>query len=365
MTNEALDPNKYHVMNKKRRILAVLVIVVILAVLAPLIGYGYYKFAVFRPSQNINETKIEIKNGESVYDISRKLYREDVINSEFLFKFYIIVNKMENSLQAGDYVIPGGASVVDVADYLKHGTKDTSITFLEGWRVEEFAKEASEKYDKIDYAEFVLVAKDMEGYLFPDTYSFSVNVTEEQMVDRLEKNFEEKTKEILSDDNLRAAGLTKEQAVIFASILEREINNDNDKPIVAGILIKRFKEGELVGADATTQYTIAASRYGCPLEGEKPLVSVDDVCPNAENVLNIEWWPNDMTIEELDVENPYNTRELVGLPPAPIANPGLSSINAVRNAVETEYYYYLNNAAGETIFSKTLDEHNFNALKHL
>lgn len=356
MTPEPLDPKRFHVLNRNQKVVVGAVVAFIMLVVLPILSFGYYKFAVLRPNQKTDDTTFEITSGESVAEIADNLYAQDAINSEFLFKVYVVWNKL--NLQAGVYNIPGGASTDEVAKLLQHGTNDKNITFIEGWRVEEYANAVSGYFSKIDYVEFVKLARDHEGYLFPDTYSFSSEVTEEEMIEALKQNFEAKTSELLTPENLAKVGLTKEQVVIFASIVEREVNTDEDMPIVAGILVKRWKNEELVGADATTQYIIAAHRYGCA-------IGATEVCPNAEDIPNINWWPHDLSQEELDTVNEYNTREVVGIPPKPISNPGLESINAVLQLESTPYNYYLNDEDGATHYAETLDEHNDNIQKYL
>ena len=90
------------------------------------------------------------------------------------------------------------------------------------------------------------------------------------------------------------------------------------------------------------------------------------VCaPPLEEVYKFNWWPKDLTVDELDISDPYNTRKVVGLPPAPISNPSVSAINAVINSVPSDYYYYINDSYGNTHFAKTLEEHNLNITKYL
>ena len=214
---------------------------------------------------------------------------------------------------------------------------------MEGWRVEEVAQEASEKFDNIGYAKFLDLAKDYEGRLFPDTYDFNSDVDEEKLIDAMLDNFKTKTADVLTAENLAKVGLSEDQAVILASIVEREVHVAEDQALVAGILIKRFKEGGLVGADATTQYAVAPKVEG----GQKV------------------WWPKQLTAEDLASNSLYNTRKVAGLPPTPICNPGLQAIKAVVNPTQSKYYYYLTDANGVTHYAVSLDEHNRNIGKYL
>jgi len=358
-----LDPNKYHVISpqKKKKIIAILLFCML--VLGPLVAYLYYNFAVNRPAQSAYAGEYIIEEGTSVSSLAEDLHSRGLINSIFLFKFYLKVNNLEDNIQAGVFQIPAGSSVKDLATVFQSGKNDASVTFIEGWRVEEMALSAAEKFENVDYRDFIEYAKQYEGELFPDTYYFNAQVDEEEIVDQMRQNFSNKTQAILTEDALAKQNLTREQVLIFASILEREINNKDDMPIVAGILIKRFKDGELIGADATTQYSMA-NQEACSMSFQ--LESSPSYCLlDEERARQVNWWPKEITIEALQSTNAYNTRKVVGLPPTPISNPGLASIEAVINAVPSEYYYYLTDAQGITRFAKTLEEHNANVATYL
>jgi len=189
------------------------------------------------------------------------------------------------------------------------------------------------------------IAASKEGYLFPDTYFFDKDATSVDVVKKLTENFDKKTEELLTGENLDKAGLTKDQVIIFASMVEREVSNPDDKPVVAGILIKRWKEGLKLDVDATTQYAVAMKR----LCNDAPYCA-----PTLNEIYDLQWWPKDLTREELDMEDPYNTRAVVGLPPTPISSVSLSSISAVLNYKETPYYYYLTDRSGVTHFAETV-----------
>ncbi len=362
-TPAPLDPNKFHVLSSQQKKKLLTVIILIVLVLGPLLAYLYYGFAVNRPAQSDFAGEYVIEEGTSVSALAEDLHSRGLINSIFLFKLYLKVNNLENNIQAGVFQIPAGRSVANLAKIFQYGKNDAPITFIEGWRVEEMALAASEKFENVDYRDFIETAKPQEGYLFPDTYHFNAQVDEEEIIDRMRTNFEAKTSEILTETAIAEQGLTKEQAIIFASILEREINNKDDMPIVAGVLIKRFKSGELIGADATTQYMMA-NQEACTLSFQRE--SSPSYCLlDEERARQVNWWPKDITLEALDNTNAYNTRKVVGLPPTPISNPGVAAIEAVVNAVPSDYNYYLSDSQGITRFAKTLEEHNANVEQYL
>ena len=144
--------------------------------------------------------------------------------------------------------------------------------------------------------------------------------------------------------------LPQDQVVILASIVEREAKKDEDRAVIAGIFIKRLQNGWALEADATVQYVIAS----------KKLSGV-----SFESLKDFEFWPKNISFDDLKIDSAYNTRKHVGLPPGPIGNPGLASIMAVLNAVETPYWFYLTDNNGQTHFAKTLSEHNQNVERYL
>lgn len=339
-TQSIVDEKKYHKLDPKKKPLYIATAVFFVTIVLPAVLYLYYNTALNRPAQHDAEKVFVIKKGEGASSISQRLYDEGFINSKVLFYFYIVVNNLQSKLQAGTYTVPAGCNVKKLSELFQQGRSDIKVTFLEGWRVEEVAQEASTKFGNVDYQSFVDMTKGYEGKLFPDTYEFNVDANEETIVDAMRENFTTKTQDVLTDASLVRIGLNKDQVLILASIVEREVVTEGDRKIVAGILIKRFKEGTTLGADATTQYAVA---------------------PKGDN----DWWPKNLTVDDLNSQSPYNTRKVAGLPPTPICNPSLSSIKAVVGLQNTEYYYYLTDSQGITHFAKTLDEHNRNIAKYI
>jgi UPF0755 protein len=355
---DPLDPTKYHMMTPKIKKMLIAGGLFFALIIAPLAVYIYSNFALTRPAQTDKEMTFVVKEGESLGTIADNLYDSGLLNSKVLFKTYVILKRLDNNIQAGVYRIPAGTSVEQLAQILQHGTNDIAVTFIEGWRAEEISLHANKSLQSIDYENFVALSIPNEGYLFPDTYYLNIEIGEKDLLDIMLNNFENKTADILTDENLQKVGLTKQQAVIFASIVEREVANEEDRPIVAGILINRWKNNELIGADATTQYAIAKIRAGCRPE-------LSRICPSDDQAEQVQWWPKDLSMEDLNYTSPYNTRKVLGLPPTPISNPGLNSIEAVINYTQTDYNYYLTDSEGITHYAKTLEEHNQNVATYL
>lgn len=355
---DPLDPQKFHIMSSKTKKALFIGFLFVVFIVIPFISFFYYKFAVTRPSQTDKEITFEITSGEAVPQIASNLSKLQAINSEFLFSLYVLLNKYDRNIQAGTYVIPAGTSIEQLAELIQHGVSDKKVTFIEGWRVEEYARAATKVYPKIDYTDFVRKAAPFEGYLFPDTYLFNDEITEEGLIEHLRSNFDMRTKDILREDKLSRTGLTKEQVIILASIVEREVNREEDRPLVAGILLKRLREGMRIDADATTQYAVATN-YLC---GNVQ----NGICaPSLEDIFKFNWWPKDLTVTDLDSDSPFNTRKVAGLPPRPISNPSWSAIDSVVNYQESDYYYYLTDKYGIAHYAKTLKEHEANIAIYL
>lgn len=360
MTVDELDPNEYHVLTPPKRRLLVILGIILIVLVIPVLSFFYYDIAIKRPAQDSQEATFVINEGDSVSNVAGRLNEENLVNSAFLFKFYMIVNNLQTDLQAGVYKVPAGISVIELAEVFQHGTDDYAVTFLEGWRVEEFAFEANAHLGKVDFESFVILARDYEGFLFPDTYFFNAEVDETEVLERLTVTFNEKTADLITEEVLTDLDMTREEVVTFASMVEREVFNEDDRPVVAGILINRWRNGELIGADATTQYAIANETM-CAYDSDK----VEACVPTKDEAAEIDWWPQSITLADLENDSPYNTRKNVGLPPTPIANPGISAIEAVINYEDTEFTYYLTDSEGVTHYGRTLEEHNENIRQHL
>jgi UPF0755 protein len=367
VSEQPLDPSKYHVISKKHKKLLTYLAVFFCVVVLPVLIANYYRLAINRPSQTDKEVTVEIKSGEGVTDIAKQLYDAKAINSETLFAFYMVVHGLDQKIEAGTYVIKAGSTIKDLSVLLQHGLNDTKVTFLEGWRTEEFARLAAQTLPNIDAQKFIAAAKGHEGYLFPDTYLVTKNVQETDLVSELENTFDDKTKTILTDQNLTRVGLTKDQTVILASIVEREAGNDTDRPIIAGIFMNRLKAGDKLDADATTQYAVALTHL-CALDAlsNGTAVSANGTCiPTNQELMSMNWWPKNLSEADIAFDSPYNTRLNKGLPPSPICNPSLASITAVLNYTHTDYYYYLTDRKGVTHYAKTLQEHEDNIATYL
>ncbi len=301
--------------------------------------YLYYKEGTLPVNSKELKTKIfVIQPGESLSSIAKKLTNEELIRNKIVF--YLVVKRLglDKKIQAGDFRLTTAMNAYQIAQTLTHGTLDVWVTLIEGLRREEIAQILSQNLD-IPETEFIKYAR--EGYLFPDTYLVPREASAGSVIDILEKNFNRKFDEELQQ-KVRRKGLTAYEALILASLVEKEARLDKDRPEVAGILLKRLKNDWSLQVDATIQYALGYQ------SNEKT------------------WWKKELTDYDLKIDSPYNTYINKGLPPGPIANPGIASIRAVVEANEdTPYWFYLSDKNGKMHYSKTIEEHNENVRKYL
>lgn len=316
---------------RKRLVFLVLVIFVFW-------GVKFYWESLLSPLNPQGEVKLFIiRRGEGVSSIADRLEQEGLVRSSLAFKlFYKFFSGIK--IESGDFKLSPGMSTQQVLEILSKGSLDKWVTLLEGWRVEEMASQLNKELG-IKNDEFLKVAK--EGYMFPDTYLFNREATAATVVSIMRANFDKKYSKELQD-KIKAQGLTAEEGVILASIVEREARSDEVRRMVASILLKRLKIGMGLQADATVQYIVGFQG------GEKS------------------WWKRHLTRDDLKRESRYNTYLHAGLPPAPISNPSLSSLKAVAQADSTvPYLYYYHDSKGNSYYAKTLEEHNDNVAKNI
>lgn len=279
-----------------------------------------------------------VEQGQSTEEIITELKAEGLIRSEWAFKWRLQQSGQAGNLQAGDFKLSPAMNYDQLIVQLSSGVIDQWITLIEGWRVEEMANRLEAQMG-LNKEEFIEQAK--EGYMFPDTYLINKEATVADVVSILENTFNQRF-----DADLKAKmaknGLTPEQGVILASIVEREARSDEVRTQVASILLKRLQIDMGLNADATIQYAL----------GYQP----------AEK----SWWKKALTYEDLKIDSPYNTYLHAGLPPTPICNPSLSSLRAVANAdPTTPYLYYIHDNNGHSYYAQTLEEHNQNVNQYL
>ncbi len=306
------------------------------------------------------EITFNIQKGEDITDISSRLKKEKVIGSPFVFNASALISNSYNNLKAGTYNFTSSMSVYEIMNKIRKGEiLKEKVTLIEGWNLkdlgnyfqsndvfsEEKLYELAGKPGKINsfepranFPEFKFLENkeeglSLEGYLFPDTYEIKRNEGLKLIIEKMLSNFENKISGELgakirnSDENIH-------RIITMASILEKEVKDYEDRRVVAGILWKRIRNGWPLQADATLNYITGKTS-------------------------------KDLTKEDLKTDSPYNTYRYYNLPPGPICNPGMESIKAAIDYLNSPYWYYLSTPTGETLFSITLAKHNYNKAKYL
>lgn len=295
----------------------------------------------------------KVEAGSSGIGVGSDLQAQQFISGTLPWRLALIRAGKDKPLQAGTYKLEAGEDLTTVIDRMQKGEvvpDELTITFPEGFTLQQIAARVAARGIGTE-ADFLAIAKvgnfsrqfsflkdlpatqTLEGYLFPDTYRAFADDKPEDIIKRMLGNFDKKiTPEIREE--ISQSSRTLDEIVNMASIIEREVNRTADLPKVADVLWKRYDDGGGLGADATVRYALSD-------------------------------WDKTLTIQDLDLDSPYNTRKYRGLPPTAIGNPGLTAMLAALRPEKNDFYYYLSAPSGETIFAKTNDEHNRNKAKYL
>lgn len=314
-------------------------------------GTFWWNDAIKPVSGSQENTSFVITKGSGTTQIANKLQKEGLIKSALAFRFYVQFTGRQNKVQAGEYELSPSASLIEIVDELTKGPRELWVTIPEGLRREEIADKFASGLQKspqdktIFTSQFLTLSQGKEGMLFPDTYLFPKTASASAVVSSMTNTFDKRFDAKMRAD-MESQGFTLNQVLTLASILERETVTDEERPMVADILVKRWKADWPLQADATVQYAMANVRCKTPAD-----------C--------VSWWPRPITADDLEISSPYNTYKFPGLPPAPIANSGLSSIKAVIYRQENDYWFYLHDSEGVIRYAKTLEEHNANVRKYL
>jgi len=306
-----------------------------------------------------------IEKGENLFQIANKLEQEGMIRSRFFFDFFVFLKNSQSKLQAGEYSLNSSMNIIEIANKIISGdTIKILITIPEGWNLRDIAWnfenkgmfQAEELFELIgfplinysvntdlpkpkDFSIDYEFLKDkpknvnLEGYLFPDTYETVPGAGLESIVRKMLDNFDKKLTQDLRE-KIKEQGRTIFEIITMASLLEKEVKDFEEKKIVAGILWKRMENKIGLHVDATISY----------ITGKKTVK---------------------ISKQETEIDSLYNTYKYRGLPLGPICNPGLESIIAAIHPANSDYWYYLSTPEGETIFNKTLEEHNIDKAEYL
>ena len=342
----------------------VLVVLVLLMLLLGLLSYSYGTRSIsdgvvamatglLEPTAPPTGQAIafSVESGEGGAQIAEKLVRTGLIRNPTLFRFLLSYYGVAGALKVGHYELPSGIGPRDIITILTNGQVDlVSITVPEGWRAEEIADlvEAKGVARRDEFLSLVragnadqtlssvaLPIGSLEGYLFPDTYLVRRDFGAKAFLQLMLQTFDERFSKEMRQE-AQARGLTVQQVVTLASIVEREAALAQEQPLIAGVLLYRLEDGQPLAADPTIQYALVA--YGGKLPGGG-------------------YWKRELTVDDLKLASPYNTYQTAGLPPGPIANPGLGALKAVLHPQESNYRYFVAKPDGSHAFSTTFEEH--------
>ena len=302
-----------------------LILIILFIILFFVIGVFFWQGVYLSKTPALPEEKLFlVEKGENLFQIAENLKKEGLIKSKFFFDFYVLIKGGQDKLRAGEYFLSPSMNITEIARKIILGEiAKIIVTIPEGFTVKQIEKLLGLK----------LPGTDLEGFLFPDTYQFPLKVSGEEVVKRMRDNFEKKLTQDLRE-KIEKQGKTIFEIVTMASLIEKEVQTLEDRQIVSGILWKRRNHNIPLQVDATINYI------------------------TEEKTIKV-------SIEETKIDSPYNTYKYLGLPLGPICNPGLESIKAAVNPEDSDYWYYLSTPEGETIFSRTLEEHNLAKAKYL
>jgi UPF0755 protein len=330
----------------RRAIFATLVLI-----LAAVLAFGVWLLlGVEQPYKGYAgaEQFVEIPPGSGPATIGRRLADAGVVRDQLSFRFAVARSGQARRLQAGAYRFDRPMTAREVVDKIARGEVFMRpITFREGLTIRQMAR----MYEQEGFGasdEFVRAAqnvsliqdvdpqaRDLEGYLFPETYSMPRQGTAAQLVERMVTSFRDAlTPELL--DRAAARGLGARQLVTLASLVEKETGKPEERELVAAVYANRLKIGMGLQCDPTVIY--ALERAGL--------------------------YNGNLTRENLRFDSPYNTYRYAGLPPGPIAAPGRASLEAAANPADVPYLYFVSRNDGSHVFSTSLEEHNRNVYEY-
>lgn len=302
-----------------------------------LISVSFFNLGASSPGKFGNPVALDISRGAGFNEIVESVYQKGLIRAPLVFKIYAGLTGKAHKIKSGYFEIENPVSVPELLNILIRGPLQISATIFPGMTLKEAddllaAKKIIKNGELENYN-----AGALEGFLLPDTYIFYQGSGAEAVAKKILINFENKFSSIIGEEK-RKSGEFKE-ALIIASILEKEIPDGEERKIAAGVLYKRLAVGMPLQVDASVVYVKCGGRFlNCPA----------------------------LSKSDYSIDSPHNTYLHSGLPPAPISNPSIGAIKAVFEKKDSPYWYYLSDPkTKKTIFSKTLDEHNKNRIKYL
>jgi UPF0755 protein len=306
-------------------------------------------------SPNGEPQTFEIQLGETTPEITRRLQSQGILKNSQVFRDYLVYSGLDTSIQAGQYSLNPKMSPIEIAHALQDATpQNISFNILAGWRMEEIADALPTSGLSFAPGSFLAFAQNpvlshpvlqylpegasLEGFFFPDQYRMDRDVTQEQFISTILDNFLVKITPTLLE-GFKNQGLDLYQAVTLASIVQRESVAEDEMSTIASVFLNRLSMGMRLETDPTIQYALGYQN-------------------TAQS-----WWKNPLGLEDLKFDSLYNTYIYPGLPPGPIASPGIQALTAVAQPEQTPYFFFRASCdgSGRHNFSQTFEEHKANA----
>jgi UPF0755 protein len=302
-----------------------------------------------------------VRPGMSAVDIGDDLHAKGLIRSPLTFRTLVEARGVGARIESGEYRISPSMTTGEIVTVLSRGASrvGVTVTIPEGWRAEQAAQKVEAL--SIARAEEVLAlvrggagaglplaeplpaGATLEGYLFPETYEVAKDATARTLVEMMARQFDKAVTPKLRQQ-VNARGLTLHQAVTLASIVEREAAIPAEQPIIASVYLNRLRRDMPLQADPTVQFAVASA--------------------NLAEALGFGYWKQELSRADLQLQSPYNTYVQRGLPPGPICSPGLAALEAVANAAETGFLYFVAKGDGSHVFANSDAEHAANVERY-
>jgi UPF0755 protein len=320
------------------RFLAALLIILLLAA-----GLGaWLVYTPFGPAANANPIYVDIAPGMGSQSIAARLQNGGAIRSRYAF---LILRALKGrKLLAGEYRFDHPAPATEVYSRIARGDVYTiAVTIPEGYNIFDIA-DAVDKAGLVPHDKFLAAersdtnlisdlspsAASLEGFLFPDTYRFPHHITPEKILSTMVGRFRKQTSQLVTASNLEPRTLNLSQIVTLASLVEKEVSQDSERPMVAGVFLNRLHQNMPLATDPSIIYAALLSNR----------------------------WRGTIYASDLKFESPYNTYLHTGLPPGPVCNPGMAALKAAFAPAPTNNLYFVADGQGHSAFSATLQQHN-------
>lgn len=354
--------------NKFHKLFVISILLILIALFGGALTLNWYNDAIYKSSNNTDEVEFQVSEGDTLVNLAEELENNGVLKNKDALKIYLRLNSISPNIKAGSYLLQKNLTVPQLIEILENGVFKPSVwvTIQEGLWNEDIAEilnsELSKGGDtkKFSSPEFLSImsnpdseifskevqsfldsakpkGKPLTGYLFPDTYRINSDATSMEVVEAMILNFKKR----LSDNEIDPKNVMLNssrttdfyEALILATVLEKEAGRDDDIGLVSGVFHNRLAQNYPLQSDATVNFATGKNERGA-------------------------------SFEDLKIDSPYNTYKYAGLPPTPINNPGIRSLKAAINPSDTNYFFFWHSSENKIYFAVTYDEHQRNIYRY-